>query len=183
MTKDNWPADKWGTIPPANVRIDREAILLSGESLSSTLLERNPAVRVADRRLRPRRREEDEAFLAALAGLPIGGRQIVTLRTREGAPVLLIKLWAEEQAVVLARIVDLLMPAPPDMSLVAHALSLTRMEARVAALLSTGLDVEEMAERLDIMPATVRSHLKRAMRKTGCRSQTRLALMVVRAMS
>lgn len=161
--------------------MDPAGLLLSAEPAATRLLARHPAMRLVRGVLRPRRRQEEAALLTALAGLEVGQRCMVALRTRQGAPVLLIRLWAKEAGVVRAYLTDLLAPPPPDTAALIEAFGLTRMEARVAALLSTGLDVAEMAERLGLREGTVRSHLKGAMGKTGCRTQTRLALMVLRA--
>lgn len=163
------------------LRIDRQALILSANAAARALLRRHPAFARKDDKLTPRRAEEVTALRLALEGLAPGARRIVCLRARQGGPVVLIKLWAEMEDVVQARIVDLLTPALPDLSLLAEAFALTPMEARVAGLLSIGVNVEEMAERLELRAGTVRSHLKSAMAKTESRSQTRLALLVVRA--
>lgn len=51
---------------------------------------------------------------------------------------------------------------------------LTQAEARFAALLTSGLSVKEAAERVGIAEQTGRTHLKRAMAKTGTRRQAEL---------
>lgn len=51
---------------------------------------------------------------------------------------------------------------------------LTQAEARFVALLTSGLSVKEAAERVGIAEQTGRTHLKRAMAKTGTRRQAEL---------
>ncbi len=56
----------------------------------------------------------------------------------------------------------------------------TQREAEVAALVSTGLNVETVSERLRIGQGTARNHLKSVMQKMDVRSQTELAALVAR---
>lgn len=62
--------------------------------------------------------------------------------------------------------------------LAAIRFGLTPAEARVAAQLATGLPISEIAERLGVSRETVRTHVKRAFEKTGCRRQTELAALL-----
>jgi DNA-binding CsgD family transcriptional regulator len=56
----------------------------------------------------------------------------------------------------------------------------TAAETRVAALLATGLRVQDCADALSVGAATIRTHLKRLLHKTGSRTQSDLmrALLV-----
>jgi DNA-binding NarL/FixJ family response regulator len=56
---------------------------------------------------------------------------------------------------------------------------LSRREAEILELLSTGLTGEEIAERLVLSPETVRTHVRNAMRKLDARTRTEA---VVRAL-
>jgi DNA-binding CsgD family transcriptional regulator len=50
----------------------------------------------------------------------------------------------------------------------------TAAESRVAALLATGLRVQDCADALPVGEATIRTHLKRLLHKTGSRTQSDL---------
>lgn len=53
---------------------------------------------------------------------------------------------------------------------------LSRAEAKVATLLSSGKDIQEIADELGISLNTARSHLKRVLSKTGSRRQAEVVL-------
>jgi DNA-binding CsgD family transcriptional regulator/PAS domain-containing protein len=80
--------------------------------------------------------------------------------------------WAlTEQARALVLVID-----PAQQSLVASeaagaAMGLTPAEARVAALVASGLNGPQAAAALGIAPTTVKTHLSRCFEKTGVRSQ------------
>ncbi|MFF2043265.1 sigma factor-like helix-turn-helix DNA-binding protein [Kitasatospora sp. NPDC058170] len=64
-------------------------------------------------------------------------------------------------------------PPPPDAALLLR--QLTPREAQALAHLAAGLDAAQSAAALGVTPATARSHLQRAMRKLGTRTQAELA--------
>jgi DNA-binding CsgD family transcriptional regulator/PAS domain-containing protein len=59
-----------------------------------------------------------------------------------------------------------------------QAYGLTAAEARVAALIGTGLGGPQAARALGVSPSTVKTHLDRAFDKIGVRSQVALARMI-----
>jgi DNA-binding NarL/FixJ family response regulator len=62
-----------------------------------------------------------------------------------------------------------------------HALALlTDRQREVAELVAQGLSNEEIARRLFLSLATVKSHLTASMRRLGVRSRTQLAILVNR---
>ncbi|MFG3055634.1 sigma factor-like helix-turn-helix DNA-binding protein [Kitasatospora sp. NPDC048239] len=64
-------------------------------------------------------------------------------------------------------------PPPPDAARLLR--QLTPREAQALAHLAAGLDTAQSAAALGVTPATARSHLQRAMRKLGTRTQAELA--------
>jgi DNA-binding NarL/FixJ family response regulator len=58
---------------------------------------------------------------------------------------------------------------------------LTDRERSVIALIADGLETPEIAERLFISPATVRTHVRNAMGKVGARTRAQLAVLATRA--
>lgn len=68
----------------------------------------------------------------------------------------------------------------PDGKWLETFFGLTRAEARVAALLSGGATLEEAASRLSIGITTARTHLSRALDKTGTRRQAGLIRAILR---
>lgn len=57
--------------------------------------------------------------------------------------------------------------------------SLSAREVQVVQLLATGMTNDGIAERLVVSPRTVQTHVRAAMRKTGTRSRTELAVLAV----
>ena len=57
---------------------------------------------------------------------------------------------------------------------------LTERQRDVAELVAQGLSNEEIAERLFLSPATIKSHLTAVMRRLEVRSRTQLAILVNR---
>ncbi|WP_433056919.1 response regulator [Dactylosporangium sp. CS-033363] len=58
---------------------------------------------------------------------------------------------------------------------------LTEREREVAAWVATGRSNDEIAAELDVSPATVRTHVGRAMLKVNARDRAQLAVMAIRA--
>jgi DNA-binding NarL/FixJ family response regulator len=83
---------------------------------------------------------------------------------------------------VTRRVVSLFAQQPalspaPDRSLD----ELTEREREVVAWVATGSSNEEIAAELFVSPATVRTHVSRAMLKLGARSRAQLVVMAVRS--
>ncbi len=68
----------------------------------------------------------------------------------------------------------------PDPSLIRDVLGVTLGEARIAALVGSGLSPKDAAERLGIAEETARSVLKRVFSKVGVSRQSELAAMMAR---
>jgi DNA-binding NarL/FixJ family response regulator len=64
--------------------------------------------------------------------------------------------------------------APPDLSALEE---LTERERELMALAGTGLSNDDIAERLVLSPATVKTHVSRAMVKLGCRDRAQLVVL------
>jgi DNA-binding CsgD family transcriptional regulator/PAS domain-containing protein len=69
----------------------------------------------------------------------------------------------------------------PDPTLLRQLFNLTRMESRVASIVSTGASPEKAAEELGIACETARNHLKAAYSKTGTHRQSELSSLLSRA--
>lgn len=57
---------------------------------------------------------------------------------------------------------------------------LTEREREIVQLLATGLTGEEIAERLELSPETVRTHVRNAMRRLGARTRAHAIALAVR---
>jgi DNA-binding NarL/FixJ family response regulator len=67
-------------------------------------------------------------------------------------------------------------PAPPPGPLPASLSALTTREREITALVATGLSNDEIADKLFISPATAKTHINRAMMKTGSRDRAQLVV-------
>lgn len=68
-------------------------------------------------------------------------------------------------------------PADEDVSVLFGRYRLSRREAQVASYIGNGHSVFEIAQRLGIDVTTVRTHLSKVFRKTGCHRQSQLAAL------
>jgi DNA-binding CsgD family transcriptional regulator len=84
-------------------------------------------------------------------------------------------MLARARAIVL--IIDSSGDAPPDPALVRDILGLTLGEARVAALVGSGVAPKEAAEKLGIAESTARTVLKRVFAKAGVSRQSELVAL------
>lgn len=83
-----------------------------------------------------------------------------------------------EHARVLVLIVDPSASSRAAVSAIQTAFGLTVAEARVAALIASGLSGPRTAATLGLSPETVKTHLKRCFEKTGVHSQVGLARLL-----
>jgi DNA-binding NarL/FixJ family response regulator len=67
-------------------------------------------------------------------------------------------------------------PEPPRGRLAAGLDELTAREREITTLVGTGLSNEEIADKLFISPATAKTHVNRAMMKTGARDRAQLVV-------
>jgi DNA-binding CsgD family transcriptional regulator/GAF domain-containing protein len=101
----------------------------------------------------------------AIYVLPVGGHAVAAH-----------EFLVHAHAIVLA--IDPSSVGPPDPSVVRDVLGLTFGEARVAALIGSGLSPRETAEKLGIANETVRNVLKRVFSKVGVSRQNELAALL-----
>ena len=88
-------------------------------------------------------------------------------------------LPAGDRARVLVIVTDPERRPVPPLRHIRQLLGLTPQEARLVAHLVEGLELKEVAERLDIGYATARSHLNAALGKAGVRRQSQLIAQVL----
>ena len=67
-------------------------------------------------------------------------------------------------------------PEPPQGRLAASLAELTGREREITTLAGVGLANEEIADKLSISPATVKTHVNRAMMKVGARDRAQLVV-------
>jgi len=72
-------------------------------------------------------------------------------------------------------------PFEPDSSLAERFEQLTERELEVVVVAAGGLDNKEVGEQLSLSPLTVKTHLSRAMNKTGARDRAQLVAFAYRA--
>lgn len=116
------------------------------------------------------------------------GEQLRVSRPSGAAPLLLLPvplpppafaLWELlESARVLVLIIDPSSSSRPAAAALQTAFGLTVAEARVAALISSGLSGPQTAASLGLSPETVKTHLKRCFEKMGVHSQVALARLL-----
>jgi DNA-binding CsgD family transcriptional regulator len=75
---------------------------------------------------------------------------------------------------------DLTARPGPDPAVLRQLFGLTRMESRVASIISTGASPEEAAENMGISFETARNHLKAVFAKTGTHRQGELVALLSR---
>ena len=166
--------------------IDLAGHLLASNPAGEALISASFALQVEAGRLMLRRQADLltlEAALATLHTTPTGS-VICNLPGRDGKPSLLLhmRLLGGTPPRVLTLVKNVSLPKPQEAAIVAASFGLTKAETRVATLLSSGMSLLEIGDQLGLETGTVRNQLKRAMQKTGTKSQAQLALVVVRGM-
>ncbi len=72
-------------------------------------------------------------------------------------------------------------PQTPDETVRRGLSALTEREREISALVATGLSNDEIAARLSLSPATVKTHVNRAMVKVGARDRAQLVVFAFRS--
>lgn len=80
---------------------------------------------------------------------------------------------------VIASVLD--RPEPRERAEVPGMADLTEREREITTLVAAGLSNTQIAERLYISPATVKTHVNRAMMKTGARDRAQLVYLAYEA--
>jgi DNA-binding CsgD family transcriptional regulator/PAS domain-containing protein len=116
------------------------------------------------------------------------GRSFPIRRRRRGTPYwatlrpIQAENWHPMGVVKLTAILEIRDPdrsTSADSAQLETLFGLTPAEARFASLLASGLSVKQAAEQLGIAEQTGRTHLKRAMSKTGTRRQAELMSRII----
>lgn len=110
--------------------------------------------------------------------LPVGA-------TEDGPPLVLhivpVRRYAQDifsTGRVLVMVTPVGLAGPPDAKVIMGLFDLTRVEARVAQELTSGLTIDDISRTLGIARETVRTHLKAVFRKTGMNRQQELVRML-----
>jgi DNA-binding CsgD family transcriptional regulator/PAS domain-containing protein len=111
---------------------------------------------------------------------PNSQRPLVTyiLPVRNSQDDAIAQFLVSGKAIVL--VIDPEPSEPPDPAIVRDILGLTLSEARLAALVGTGVSPREAAETLQISENTARSALKRIFEKVGVSRQSELSALLTR---
>jgi DNA-binding CsgD family transcriptional regulator/PAS domain-containing protein len=111
---------------------------------------------------------------------PNSERPLVTyvLPVRDSQGDAIAQFLVSAKAIVL--VVDPDPSEPPDPAIVRDILGLTLSEARLAALVGTGISLHEAAQTLQISGNTARSVLKRVFEKVGVSRQGELSALLTR---
>jgi DNA-binding CsgD family transcriptional regulator len=172
--------------------VDECARILFTNAAAKTLL--GDALTVAEGRLVARFRSDEKSFAGAInavldtrAGRSFGQPQPIVVRGKDSGRFIAVyvlpirqridSFFAEAKAVVLAIESTI---QEPDPAMVRDLLGLTLGEARVAALVGSGLPPRDAAGRLGISEHTVRTTLKRVFDKVGVSRQPELAVLMTR---
>lgn len=134
--------------------------------------------------------ENQERLARGIDAMQLGGnggearREAVVLRRRDGARILAfvtrmdatqtMGMFGQQSCALILLHAPQASKAPLDAFIVAECFGLTPAEAKVAVQIASGFALKEIAQRSRIALPTVRSHLQRAMEKTGTTRQAEL---------
>lgn len=169
--------------------IDQYARVLHRNPAADTVLALGDCVAIDSGHITVTHMPDVRKFSQALSLAAAGQRSMIALGARAHITVAVIPLQnaqnaqnpatpTEHFALVLSRpnVCEALM-----LSAFASAYRLTPTEERVLGLVGLGLTVPEMAKKLQLGPATIRTHVRNICAKTGCHGLreivTRLAVM------
>jgi DNA-binding CsgD family transcriptional regulator len=85
------------------------------------------------------------------------------------------------QLVAAVYIIDPRLPQQIDLENLAVLFEFTQAEASLAARLANGRTLHEAAVEVGVSMNTIRTHLKHALEKSGCRRQAELVALVIRS--
>lgn len=132
----------------------------------------------------------DQMLHAGAAAIARTSKPILVRRTASDRPlaVYVLPVAAEASAATqflthtraIVLIIDSSANEPADPAIVRDVLGLTLGEARVAALVGSGLPPRDAAEKLGIAEETARTALKRVFAKTGVSRQSELAALLTK---
>lgn len=171
-------------VPQSLLLVDAGARLRYANRAGADLLRRGDLLRVRDHRVAPAISAEMPALQRAIATVASAHgdrRAVLTVhRASERSPIALL-LWhlaAPGGALVALFASDGTRAGAIDAPLLRRLYGLTAAEARVAALIAMGHTIAEIAAHLRIGRSTARTHLQRALAKTGAPRQVALARLV-----
>jgi DNA-binding CsgD family transcriptional regulator len=171
--------------------VDETARILFSNNAARALLGNGLAVSggrlTASLQLERRALSDAIEMVAASGGSRLGQPQPILLHSGQSEPFVAVYVLPIRQHVdpVLseARAIVLAIESTahePDPAIVRDLMGLTLGEARVAALIGSGLGLREAAAKLGIAETTARSVLKRVFAKTGVSRQSELSALLTR---
>jgi len=179
--------------PHAFLLTDGEGRVLYANSAAREFMELRDGLAMDRNRISLPATRDNAVFLAALraiaSGRDVSVRRLEVSRPSGRTPFRLMLMPAE-----VSRVVPLGVSVPtvtvviadsehrpePDLAVLCELFSLTPAEARVAAKLVQGRNVEEIAAEAGISVATVRTHIKRTLAKTSTYRQGELIALILR---
>lgn len=175
--------------------VDVRGTITRANAAGERLLQAATAARRQEGRLRfasgaVHSRFQEAMQLICAAGRPEGDRKSVTFgfRDEKGSNILVaVKAIGHDgptfsaQPCAAVHVIDPGAVHEIDSERLVASLGLTRAEARLAAALARGLSLQEAAEGAFVSMNTIRTHLRRALEKTGCHRQAELVALVLRA--
>lgn len=161
---------------------DAGAIVHFANRAATDLLGRGGALRVRGQRLVAESAADTQRLQRAIATAAEGAENgtLLALRSVNGdrVPVLLWRLGLRAGRLVALFAADRT-PATVDMALLRRLYGLTAAEARVAALIAAGHTVGDIVTQSRISRSTARTHLQRALAKTGAGRQWALTHLLL----
>jgi DNA-binding CsgD family transcriptional regulator len=174
--------------------VDRESYLVHANSAARDVLARGDPLRLENDVLRPRTSDAVRRLSTSIAEVAKGAghdnAHVIFVPRADGEPtfayVLPLRFGGvrgriEPRAVAAIFLASAGGPNVAPLQAWASAFGLTAAEVRVLELLIEGLNIVEVADKLDVAATTARTHLARLMRKTGSARQAdlvRLALQL-----
>ena len=175
------------------IELDARGRIVAANDRARDVLRTGNGLFDTDGSLFARAPQDDDELQALLArALPRFGARgaggSTTVRRPEGLPTLMLHVnpvggretdlgvWP---VAALVLVVDPVRGACVNPDVASHALDLTRMESRVAVLLSRGMSVGEIAAATGRKESTIRSHVKQMFTKHGLTRQADLVRLVL----
>lgn len=164
-----------------------DGLILHANAAAQKVLREDMILVIKSGRLLTRRKEETEALARATAQAACAGfnpqlMQWVRLSNREGRVIIVLSFQRIDlpkmAAVVLVRVAHLRFWSVPALAWLAGTFGLTKAEAGVAASIFAGHDLLATAAARQCSLETVRTLLKRTMRKLGVRTQAQMQRML-----
>jgi DNA-binding CsgD family transcriptional regulator len=173
-----------GIYPTGCILADSDGQIVRANSRAESLLAEDGPLGIQNGRLIAGSLTSDLLSLISRAAETLNGPSVMSIPRPSGRPIVIRAMPYEDTAQNGGRVVllisDLADRPKVDRRVLKALFRFTDTEAEIAEILMRGLNLDQIADELEIMVNTVRAHLKKLFEKTGTTRQAELLGLLLR---